>query len=333
MQVLEDQFVRKRAEAWRTLEGLLVGRGSRAGFEGVRALDALYNACSADLSYARTHFPQSETCRYLNSLVSKAHGRYYAAKRGGMKEIGAFFTRTLPALLVKNLPYTLAALGLMLAAGVFSYIMVTLDQSNAGAFMPQDMVDRLGVGGGTWDSPVVSSEIMVNNLQVAVLGFALGVTLGIGTVYVLVVNGFVLGTVSAVILAQAPADLYWSYILPHGVFELAAIFIACGAGLRIGMSLLRPGRFRRADSLMFAGRESAMLLGAVVPLLIVAAVIEGFFTPSDASPAVKLGFAALTGALMLAYYFWGVISASRAGVRSPRGSYRARDGKSRPYTR
>jgi uncharacterized membrane protein SpoIIM required for sporulation len=95
----------------------------------------------------------------------------------------------------------------------------------------------------------------------------------------------------------------WSFVAPHGVLELPAIFIAGGAGLEIARGLLFPGLLSRRDSLEIAGSRAARLLLGTIPMLVVAGVIEGFFSPSGAPLVMKFGLAAVLFAALLSYLF------------------------------
>jgi uncharacterized membrane protein SpoIIM required for sporulation len=95
----------------------------------------------------------------------------------------------------------------------------------------------------------------------------------------------------------------WSFVAPHGVLELPAIFIAGGAGLEIARGLLFPGLLPRRDSLEIAGSRAARLLLGTVPMLVVAGVIEGFFSPSGAPVAAKFGLAAVLFTALITYLF------------------------------
>jgi uncharacterized membrane protein SpoIIM required for sporulation len=95
----------------------------------------------------------------------------------------------------------------------------------------------------------------------------------------------------------------WSFVAPHGALELPAIFIAGGAGLEIARGLLFPGLLSRRDSLEKAGGRATRLLLGTIPMLIVAGVIEGFFSPSSAPMAMKFGLAAVLFAALMTYLF------------------------------
>lgn len=298
----EVRFVERHRATWEALEQLL--RQPAADFAAIEQLNGLYRVVGGHLSYARTYYAGSSLCDYLGQLTAKAHAAVYAStERRRPKD---FLTITLPRSVRRNGGFIGVAAAVFLLAGLFCYIVGLTRPDAAALFLPadyrgitaEDVRDR-AQGGRDWSPATMSNTIMVNNIRVSILAFGLGLTLGTGTLYVLIFNGFLLGGLASIYALAGRSLLFWSLILPHGILELTAIFIAGGAGLRLGFSLLRPGPFRRRDALVQAARSVLPLLGAVVALLVVAAVIEGFFTPSAASPAAKLVFAALTGVLLL----------------------------------
>jgi uncharacterized membrane protein SpoIIM required for sporulation len=143
---------------------------------------------------------------------------------------------------------------------------------------------------------------MFNNISVSLRAFVFGITLGLGTIYVLFMNGALLGALTALMYMYGSPKHYWSLILPHGVIELTAIFISGAAGLIIAKSILLPGEFTRKHSLIKGAKKAVSLVMGVVLMLVVAGIIEGFFTPLAISENVKLAFAAVT-AIILAIYF------------------------------
>jgi uncharacterized membrane protein SpoIIM required for sporulation len=151
--------------------------------------------------------------------------------------------------------------------------------------------------------PLASSGIMTNNLSVAFSMFALGITGGLGTLWMLAVNGLLLGVLGAATARAGMALQLWSFVAPHGVLELPAIFIAGGAGLEIARGLLFPGLLSRRDSLETAGGRAARLLLGTIPMLVIAGLIEGFFSPSAAPVAMKFGLAGVLFAALMTYLF------------------------------
>jgi uncharacterized membrane protein SpoIIM required for sporulation len=120
----------------------------------------------------------------------------------------------------------------------------------------------------------------------------------------MVVNGLLIGVIGAATWKAGMALQLWSFVAPHGVLELPAIFIAGGAGLEIARGLLFPGFLPRRQSLAQAGGRGARLLLGTIPMLVIAGVIEGFFSPSAAPVAMKFVLAAALFAALLSYLFF-----------------------------
>ena len=310
-----DYFVRAHRESWQRLEQLLA-RLDRHGWRSLQAseletLTTMYLQASSDLAQAAVLFPKGETHRYLNALVARAHGRLYGNRTTTWREVLQFFWYRIPETFWLLWSPVLAAFLLFAAGALAGAAVVHWQPQSAAALLPAQFRDAVasggpaaapGNGGMPFSAPLISSQIMVNNIQVAALSFALGATAGLGTAYVLLQNGLMLGVLAAV-FQRHWALQFWSLILPHGIIELSAIFLAGGAGLHFAAGLIRPGDLPRSEALSRRGREALTLLVAIVPMLVVAGLIEGYLTPSDLSPQVKLLTAALT-LLPLAIYLW-----------------------------
>ncbi|WHH58114.1 stage II sporulation protein M [Petroclostridium sp. X23] len=309
----EDRFIRRHSKTWKQLEELLSmlqkNKSDKTDFNTLKDLDRLYRQISAHLSYAQTYFPDSQAYQYLNTLVARGHNHFYTRKKGSLRSIAAFFLHDIPCAIISNSRFFIISCCIFLLAALFSFATTWIDGKNAYIFLPAQFIQNMnpeGAGSSGWDHPVMSGLIMSNNIYVSLLCFAYGISLGIGTIYILAKNGFLLGSLSAVAMKQGTALTYWSLILPHGIIELCAIFISGAAGLKIGWSLIRPGSYTRRDALMLAAKDALKLIGIVVVMLIVAGIIEGFFTPSSISPVSKLVFAACTGIFLIGYFLSGL---------------------------
>src|SRR5699024_2311035 len=115
------------------------------------------------------------------------------------------------------------------------------------------------------------------------LAFAGGITFGLLTVYVLIYNGLLIGALAAVFWNDGKSYVFWAFILPHGVIELIAIFVAGGAGLLMGYILFVPGPYSRVSHLKTEAKRSVLLMLGTVPIFIIAGIIEGFITPASFS--------------------------------------------------
>lgn len=150
-------------------------------------------------------------------------------------------------------------------------------------------------------APMESSHIMTNNLTVSFVTFAGGMLFGVGTFYLLYVNGMMLGIIGEACRQYGMSVGLWSFVAPHGALELPAILIAGGAGLRLGYAMLFPGALRWKDSVAQGGMEASRLLSGTIPMLVVAGILEGFFSPSHAPVWLKFTVGGLLFALLVAW--------------------------------
>jgi uncharacterized membrane protein SpoIIM required for sporulation len=166
------------------------------------------------------------------------------------------------------------------------------------------------------DRPAMSAFIMSNNIRVSFNALAGGMLAGILTVLVLVVNGFQLGVSFGVFANHDAAHHLATFIVGHGVLELTAIFISAGAGFRLAGAIIAPGDRTRKDALVVEGIVAARMIGAVATLLVLAGLIEGLLSASDAPPAWKFGVGGVTAGLLVLYFANGA-RYLRAGTGQP----------------
>ncbi|MFT4257253.1 MAG: stage II sporulation protein M [Pseudoxanthomonas sp.] len=156
---------------------------------------------------------------------------------------------------------------------------------------------------------------VMNNISIGLRTFASGLLAGVGTILVLLFNGTQIGAAFGHLQRIGSGDALWRFACGHGAFELTAIVLAGGAGLRLGMGLIAPGRLRRVDALVEGGKKGAKLCLGVVVMLLVAAFIEAFWSSIGSIPAaVKYAVAAVLWTLVLAWLFLGGRS---HGAQSP----------------
>lgn len=307
--IKEDKFISQNSVTWRKLE-LLSSKIKMGGLVKISSdeLDSfyfLYNRTCGHLSQARTNYRDSALVSYLNKLVEDCHSLIYTTKSTNFKRFISFFTRDYPLNTWAHRYYLLAAFLIFIAASVFSYALTMFNPDNAAAFLPKDLLDNanLGAGSQSWNGSIMSSFILTNNIKVGFAAFALGVSWGIGTIYILVSNAFLLGSLGAYAQQGGHGVLFWSLILPHGIPELFAIFMCGAAGLIIGYSLVNPGQLKRSDAFIKAGRASVKLIIGTIPIFVAAGLIEGFFTPLPIQPVWKYLFS-LFAAIVMIFYFW-----------------------------
>jgi uncharacterized membrane protein SpoIIM required for sporulation len=140
-----------------------------------------------------------------------------------------------------------------------------------------------------------------NNVGIALLCFGRGILLGVWTVYTLLENGIHTGAVAGYLLALGHSDRFLSFVISHGSFELTAIAVAGGAGLMLGNALVHPGQRTRLEALRVRGAEAIQVAAGAAAMLVVAALIEGFWSPAAIPNAVKYAVGGLLWVLVVVY--------------------------------
>jgi uncharacterized membrane protein SpoIIM required for sporulation len=305
------RWLNKRRPHWARLAEL----EQRAGRSGVRALShkelqelgLLYRQVASDLAALREDPNEVEMARSINQLLARAHNLLYAGRGHSGWGIVEFYTRTFPRIFRETFPYTLASGVLFLMAGLMCALLSFRDATFERFLLGPQMMESIAEHKMWTESvltiqPAAASGIMTNNLAVCFAAYAMGITAGIGTIYMMLLNGLLIGVVGVACYEGGMSLPLWSFVAPHGVLELPAIFIAGGAGLLLARGLLFPGNLPRGDSLRLAAGESVRLLLGVIPILIIAGTIEGFLSPSLTIPAtIKFIFAAGLFSLFAAY--------------------------------
>jgi uncharacterized membrane protein SpoIIM required for sporulation len=270
-----DEFYQSRKGEWDTLSRLL--DQSQRDMHGlsetqVRDMARLYRATTSDLALAKRDYPRSEITAYLNQLVARAHSVVYRSEPLAVKGLLQFATTGFPRLFRETWIFTFIAAMLFLLPAIASGIATYESPATAALLLPPEMHRLIGIveDKQLWidipveERPYTSAFIMRNNIQVAMLAFASGLTAGLLTLWIL--------------------------------------FMAGGSGLMLGWAILRPGLMRRRDALSQAARKSVYLLLGAVPWLVVAGTIEGFISPSETIPVpVKWTVGILSGIFLYGY--------------------------------
>jgi len=308
-----DDLLRSRQSDWQSLSGLLDRARNgvdRLSPEEVDALGSLYRAATSDLALARRDFPTHHVTTYLNQLVARAHAVVYRGEPIAHKRILRFVTAGFPRACRQAAPFIVVAAALFLlpalAAGLATYAYPESAHwvlpAGAQELIPDIERQELWTDIPIEERPYASSFIMQNNIQVAFLAFGSGILAGLPTVYVMALNGLLLGGITGLTAHYGIGLELWTFVIGHGVVELSVIMIAGGTGLMLGWAVIHPGLLSRRDALTTAARRAVRLVIGCVPLLVLAGVIEGFVSPNELiAPAVKWGVGLGTGALLYVY--------------------------------
>jgi len=308
--MISTRWLEKRKPNWSRLEDLLArtkGRGVGAlDHKDLQELGLLYRQTASDLAIAREDITSSQLTAYLNSLLGRAHNLIYMGNKPKVAGIVRFYSETYPRIFRELWPQTLLAFTIFAVTGFAAFILTMRDPTFAHRLLGTRMMETIEKR-EMWThsivtiKPLAASSIMTNNLSVAFATFAFGITAGIGTVWMMVLNGLLIGVIGAATWQAGMAGQLWTFVVPHGVLELPAIFIAGGAGFEIARGMLFPGLLPRRESLARAGGRAAQLLLGTIPMLIVAGVIEGFLSPSETAAPLKFLFGAVMFAALVTY--------------------------------
>ena len=268
----------------------------------------MYRQTASDLAAVREDPSGRQWAIYLNQLLGRSHNLIYLGHTPKASGVVRFYRDTYPQIFRETLPETGLAVGIFAVAALVAWVVAWHDPGFAYRLLGPGMMETIEQRKMWTDSivtvkPLASSGIMTNNLSVAFSSFALGITAGLGTIWMMALNGLLLGVIGAATWKAGMALALWSFVAPHGVLELPAIFIAGGAGLELARGMLFPGFLPRKLSLVAAGGRASRLVLGTIPLLVVAGLIEGFFSPSRAPAPVKLVLGAVLFLALLAYLF------------------------------
>jgi uncharacterized membrane protein SpoIIM required for sporulation len=304
------EFIRARQDAWARLQTFLEQARrlslARVPLEVFREGSALYRQTVADLAYARMGFPDHPVVRELEHLVGHAHSILYQAGRAQSRNWMDFWRATWPMRVRQAARPILLATGLFWAGAILGFFLTARNPVLESFFVSPPMraaiaAKRLWTESLTRMAPAASSGIAVNNIRVSLLTWGLGLTFGIGTVWLLVLNGVMLGAIAAACLRAGMLLPLTEFVVAHGSLELPAIWISGGAGLLMAQAMLFPGRYSRRVELRLKGRSSVQIMVGIVPVLLVAGAIEAFVSPSNI-PGVAKALLGLSLAVALLGY-------------------------------
>ena len=268
----------------------------------------LYRQVAADLSALRQDATARTYAEHVNQLLARAHHIIYSGRKTNALTLFRFLRDEYPGIFQRQLPYVLASLLVSLAWGLLGALLTTTRPEFMRHFVGPAMIatmerHEMWTKSVVSVAPMASSYIMTNNLTVSFVTFAGGIVFGLGTFWYLFVNGMMLGVIGAACHQYAMSLALWSFIAPHGALELPSILIAGGAGFRLGHAMLFPGALRWKESVARGGIEATRLVSGIIPLLVIAGCLEGFFSPSRAPIWLKFTVGGMLFTLLLMWLF------------------------------
>ncbi len=312
-----ERLVARQATRWAEFEQLAT-RAATAGLDSFAAAElpdfaARYREIAADLARARTYRAPAPVRSRLERLVAAGHNALYRDERRAGRWLWEFLTRECPASILVAWRTVLVAFVTFALPAVAGYLLLVEQPGLAEEVLPPVMLERaeagrerVQAGRGYYEAeaevrPLVASQIMTNNIKVALVCFAAGIFAGVGSLLLLAFNGLYLGSATGHFANVGLAGYLWTFVVGHGVLELFAIWLAGAAGFLLGRALLNPGDYRRSDALVLAGRLGVRLVGATVVLLVFAGLIEGFVSASEVPLPYRLAVSGASAVLLLLF--------------------------------
>jgi uncharacterized membrane protein SpoIIM required for sporulation len=285
-------FLAIRERSWKEFEERLAEAQARPraiGYEDLEFLAVRYRQILHDSGLANARFPGTGAARRLSRLAVLATRLLRREPRNSSASFLRFWTDSFPRAFRRNWPNTVAAVFLFLVGAAFGLGLSAVQPSIATAVLGPEAVAGLR-DGRLWTESLVrsvppsvsSSGIARNNLSVALIGWAGGALAGIGALYILFMNGFLLGAVFGVTLHYSLAGRLLEFVSAHGPLEITLVLVTAGAGLKMGRAIVEASDVPRRDVLKAAARDALVILFGCLPWFIPLGLIEGFLSGSSA---------------------------------------------------
>ncbi|GII33152.1 stage II sporulation protein M [Planotetraspora mira] len=310
-----DAFVAASKPTWDRLEDLVRRRRSLNGAE-VDELVELYQRAATHLSIVRSGSRDAILVGRLSTLVARARSAVTGAHSPAWREVVRFFTVSFPVVAYRARRWWLgASLASLVVAWVIGVWIAKNPDVQAAIGTPEDIRQLVDHDFADYysENPAASfaGQVWINNAYVSMQVIASAVLLGLPIPYILFQNAANGGLLGGLMAANGKADIFWGLILPHGLLELTAVFLAAGVGMRLGWTVIDPGPRRRGEALAEQGRAVMSVALGLVVVLFVSGLIEAGVTPSGLPTWARIGIGALAETLFLAY----VIVFGRRAVR------------------
>ncbi len=315
------RFRAEREADWLRLDKLVTQiekMGLRSlNFEEARDLAALYRNTVNALSLAREISLDRALLSYLEALAARAYLAVYAPQATLKGLIWRLISRGIPQAVRRSATVLALAFLTMLLGGVAGYLLFVEDPTWYNTIVPSGLAGERGItstrsqlesvltsgGDATVDRlTAFASYLFSHNTQIALFTFALGVIICIPSTLLTFYNGLVVGAFVGLHVDRDLGYELFAWLSVHGVTELSAIAIACAGGFHLGLAVLFPGQMTRRDALRHKGRDAVKLALLAAIMLVVAAILEGFFRQLIQTPELRIAIGWGIGALWLWYF-------------------------------
>ena len=285
-----------RIAAWSDLGSILDAlerKRDHTVTETLRAIE-LYRALGRDLSIVRRTLPASRMTRALAQSYARLHGVIYRKPHNWREGLRTLFRDEIPQVVHElrgAIQFVALIFALTTAAG---WWLVNTYPELIGLVASEQMINGVE-SGKLWTedilniapSSVLSVSILANNIDVSIFAFVVGVFFGLGTFYIIAMNGFMLGAIFAFTHQNGMAGELLKFVVAHGMVELSVICVAGAAGMMLGESLIRPTHATRRESFRHAASKTSKVLLLCALLLVVCGFIEGYVSPDPDFPMLN----------------------------------------------
>ncbi|MFC9343549.1 stage II sporulation protein M [Streptomyces sp. NPDC057020] len=314
-----DVYVTAHRSEWERLDHLLRRGGKLTGAEADE-LVSLYQRTATHLSIVQSSAPDPVLTARLTQLVARARATVTGTRRASWRDAARFLTAGFPAAVYHSRHWWVptAVLSTLLAV-LIGWWIGTHPEVQAAIGAPADLREMTRPGGQyeTYYSsnPAASfaAQVWTNNAQAAAMCLVLGAFLGIPVLWILFLNMLNVGVGIGLMASAGRLDVFLGLILPHGLLELTAVFVAAGTGLRLGWTVIDPGPTTRRAALAERGRAAVGMAIGLALVLFVSGLIEGFVTPSGLPTWARITIGIVAELLFLAYVYVLGGRAARAG--------------------
>jgi uncharacterized membrane protein SpoIIM required for sporulation len=300
-----DALASARHDDWERLD--VLARSRRLDGPGADELIERYQGAASDLSLVQTTAGSTALGDRLSISLARARLRFTGAPENPLRQFTRFAVVSLPAALYRLRWLTLAvALATFVVAALYAW-WIGGDPRVLAALGSERELRQLAEEGFVAyysENPSASfaGAVWTNNAWIAAQCVAFGI-LGVWVPYVILQNAQNLGVTAAIMFAYDEADTFFLYIAPHGMLELTCVFVAAGAGLRLGWSWVDPGPRTRSQALNQEGLAAGALALGLAATLFISGLVEAFVTPSGLPTWARIGIGASLWAGFIAYVF------------------------------
>ncbi len=302
-----DVFVTAHRREWDRLDELTRHSRALSGAEVDELVD-LYQRTATHLSAVRTSAPDPVLLARLSGLVTRARGLLTASGVPAWSEVAQFVLRRFPAAVYRARWWWIASgVAFLVVASTLAwwvYANPDVQSSIATPDQVRELVDQdFASYYSSHPAGSFAFQVWTNNAWIAALSIASGALLGIPVPYLLWQNAANVGLIAGLMAAHGRLDLFFGLVLPHGLLELTAVFVAAGVGMRLGWTVVAPGDRPRGAAFASEGRAAVGVAVGLVGVLLVSGVVEAFVTPSGLPTWARIGVGLLVWAGFLVYVF------------------------------